>query len=233
MIVVDSLTKRFGRVSAVQDLSFTAEPGKVTALLGPNGAGKTTTLRVLLGLVSPTTGVVLIDGRPYRELAQPWRMVGAVLEVHTFHPWRTGRAHLTGLGLATGLPATRVDEVLTLTDLTNVADRRVGSYSFGMRQRLSLAAALLGEPATLVLDEPTNGLDPHGTRWLRRLLRSLADEGRTILVSSHLLTEVSEVADHVVIVDKGRLLRQSPLAELVAGGRRLEDVFLALTEKAR
>jgi ABC-2 type transport system ATP-binding protein len=180
----------------------------------------------------PTAGAALVDGQPYADLAEPWRSVGAVLEVRPFHPWRTGWVHLTALGLAAEVPATRIGEVLILVDLADVADRRVGSYSFGMRQRLGLAAALLGDPTTLVLDEPINGLDPQGTRWLRRLLRSLANQGRTILVSSHLLTEMSEVADDVVIVNKGRLLRQSALADLVAGGHRLEDVFLDLTEEA-
>jgi ABC-2 type transport system ATP-binding protein len=227
-----TVTKRYGRVCAVADLSFTAEAGKVTALLGLNGAGKATTLRVLLGLARPTAGVAAIDGAPYADLVEPWRSVGAVLEVHTYHPWRTGRVHLTALGMTAGLAATRVDEVLLLTDLLDVADRRVAAYSFGMRQRLGLAAALLGDPTTLVLDEPTNGLDPHGTRWLRRLLRSLAGRGCTVLVSSHLLGEVSEIADDVVIIHKGQLLRQSRLADLVAAGQRLEDVFLDLTGQA-
>jgi ABC-2 type transport system ATP-binding protein len=232
MIVIDRLTKVYGRTTAVQDLSLTALPGRITALLGPNGAGKTTTLRVLLGLARPTSGSASIDGLAYQALSEPWRRVGAVLEVHTFHPWRTGRTHLAALGLIAGLPTARVDEVLRAVDLATAADRRVGSYSFGMRQRLSLAAALLGDPAALVLDEPTNGLDPQGIRWLRLLLRSLAEQGHTILVSSHQLAEITEICDDVAIVHKGRLVLQRPLSDLLAGGQRLEDVFLDLIEEA-
>jgi ABC-2 type transport system ATP-binding protein len=232
VITVEALTKRYGRTTAVADLSFTAGPGRITALLGPNGAGKTTTLRVLLGLVRPSSGGAFIDGHPYAALARPWEMVGAVGELHTFHPWRTARVHLRWLARCCGLAEVRVAEVLDRVDLTGAADRRVGSYSFGMRQRLSLAAALLGDPAVLVLDEPTNGLDPQGTRWLRRLLRTLADQGRAVLVSSHLLGEMAELADDVVIVHRGRLVGQSGLADLLVGGRGLEDVFLELTEGA-
>ncbi|MGH3321591.1 MAG: ABC transporter ATP-binding protein [Streptosporangiaceae bacterium] len=216
MIVVESLTKRYGRTRAVDGLSFTARPGRVTALLGPNGAGKTTTLRALLGLARPTAGSATVDGRPYAELADPCRTVGAVLEVHTFHPWRSARAHLRALAYGAGLAEDRVETTLRRVGLADDADRRVGGYSYGMRQRLSLAAALLGDPGVLILDEPQNGLDPQATRWLRELLRSLAAGGRTVLISSHLLAEMSEVADDVVVVDSGRLVRQAPLAELLA-----------------
>lgn len=215
MIAIESLTKRYGATVAVDGLSFTAHPGRITALLGPNGAGKTTTLRILLGLARADSGSATVDGRRYTDLPDPPRTVGAVLEEPTFHPGRTARVHLRALAHVAGLAAGRTAEVLRLVELDDAADRRVGGYSLGMRQRLSLAAALLGDPGVLVLDEPQNGLDPSGARWLRELLRSLADAGRTVLVSSHLLAEVSELADDVVIVHRGRLIRQSPLAELL------------------
>ena len=223
-----ALTKRFGPVTAVDALSFRAPAGKVTGFLGPNGSGKTTTLRTALGLVAPTEGRVLIGGRAYSTLREPRRTVGALLEATGFHPGRTARAHLAVLAKAGGLPAARVDPVLDTVELTADADRRVREYSLGMRQRLGLAAALLGAPEVLVLDEPVNGLDPAGVAWLRGLLRAQAAEGRTVLVSSHLLSEVARTADHVVIVADGRLRFEGAIDALPGTGS-LEDNFLRLT----
>jgi ABC-2 type transport system ATP-binding protein len=205
-IVVSGLTKRYGEVTAVDDLSFVVRPGRVTGFLGPNGAGKTTTLRVLLGLAAPTSGTTTIGGKRYGDLDRPIRRVGAVLEGTSAHPSRTGRDHLRIVCRAGGVPMERADEVLAMVGLTADGRRRVIGYSLGMRQRLGLAAALIGNPEVLVLDEPANGLDPHGIRWLRDLLRSLADQGRTVLVSSHQLAEVQALADDVVIVSAGRLV---------------------------
>ena len=213
-IEIEGLSKRFGDVTAVDDLSFSAREGAVTGFLGPNGAGKTTTLRVLLGLVSPTKGRATIDGRPYGELAEPLRHVGAVLEATSFHPGRRARQHLRVLATAAGLPLSRVDEVLEAVGLTDVGDRRVKGFSLGMRQRLGLASALLGEPKLLILDEPTNGLDPEGVHWLRQYLRAFADRGGSALVSSHLLAEVAQTVDDVVIIANGRLVAQSSLTDL-------------------
>ena len=217
-IVVDQLTKRFGgKVLAVDRLSFTVEPGSVTGFLGPNGAGKTTTLRMVLGLVHPTSGQATIGGLPYRRLPFPSRMVGAALESASFHPARTARNHLRVLCIVAGLPHSRADEVLDLVGLHDSARRKVRTYSMGMRQRLALAAVLLGDPRVIVLDEPANGLDPDGIRWLRGLLRHLADQGRTVLVSSHQLNEVQEIADRVVILNRGQLVRAGSIAELTEG----------------
>lgn len=213
-IVVSGLTKTFGRVTAVDDLSFTVEPGTVTGFLGPNGAGKTTTLRCILGLVAPSAGGATIDGHPYTELAAPTRTVGALLEAASFHPARNGRDHLRVYCRVAGLPTTRADQVLELVGLGDAKRRKVGQYSLGMRQRLGLAEAMLGDPQVLVLDEPANGLDPEGIAWMRRFLRYLADDGRTILVSSHVLSEVEQTVDNVVIVNNGTAVRQGPLAEL-------------------
>jgi ABC-2 type transport system ATP-binding protein len=224
---VDALTKRFADVTAVEHLTFSLRPGTVTGFVGPNGAGKTTTLRLLLGLAEPTAGEALVFGRRYRELEQPARNVGAVLESNDFHPGRSGRDHLRVLARAAEVHDVRVAEVLALVGLEAVADRRVKGYSLGMRQRLGLAAALLGDPALLVLDEPANGLDPAGIRWLRTLLRDFAARGGTVLVSSHLLAEVAQTVDQMVIIDRGRLVAMAPLAEL---GPNLEDVYLELTE---
>ncbi|MFL6251195.1 MAG: ABC transporter ATP-binding protein, partial [Actinomycetes bacterium] len=193
VITIQGLTKRFGPVVAVDDLSFEVDQGTVVGFLGPNGAGKTTTLRMLLGLVSPTAGSARIDGKPYRALAEPVRHVGAVLEASSFHPGRSARNHLRVVATAAGLPLNRADAVLDQVALTQAAHRRVGGFSLGMRQRLSLATALLGDPQVLILDEPANGLDPEGIRWLRGFFRHLAGEGRTVLVSSHQLAEVQEV----------------------------------------
>jgi ABC-2 type transport system ATP-binding protein len=216
-IDVVGLTKRFGTVLALDDLSFSVRPGVVTGFLGPNGAGKTTTLRCLLGLVSPTAGTVTIDGRAYRDIHDPLRTVGAALEAASFHPGRSARAHLEVMALAGGLPTSRVGEVLTLVGMTEFADRRVGGYSLGMRQRLALAQALLGDPPVLVLDEPANGLDPAGIAWLRHFLRALAGEGRTVVISSHVLSEVQQTVDDVVVIARGRLVRQGSLADLEGG----------------
>jgi ABC-2 type transport system ATP-binding protein len=227
------LTKRFGELTAVGDLSFELEAGSVTGFLGPNGAGKTTTLRMLLGLARPTHGHALVFGRPYAQLERPAERVGAVLEAADLHPGRTGRDHLRVLAHPARVGRGRVDEVLALVDMAGPADRRVAGYSLGMRQRLSLAAALLGDPELLILDEPANGLDPEGIRWLRDFLRDFAGGGRTVLVSSHHLAEVEQMVDQVLIIDRGRLLAEAPLGELVTGSSSLEDVFLELTAGVR
>ena len=219
MIEVENLSKRFGRTQAVAGLSFRVEPGSITGFLGPNGAGKSTTLRSILGLVHPDEGGATVLGLPYVRLDRPLHRVGAVLEASEVHPGRNGRNHLRVLAAAAGIPRSRVDEVLALVELSAAATRRVKGYSLGMRQRLGLAAALLGDPEVLVLDEPANGLDPAGIRWLRDLLRSLAAEGRTILVSSHVLAEMAQTADRVVIIHRGRLVRQAPVAEVLAGAQ--------------
>jgi ABC-2 type transport system ATP-binding protein len=239
-IEVAGLTKRFGSVLAVDDLSFTADEGRVVGFLGPNGAGKTTTLRMLLGLVNPTQGNATINGQPFTALQDPVHTVGAVLDGGMLHPGRSGRNHLRALARAAGIANQRVDELLELVALSDAANRRAGGYSLGMRQRLGLAAALLGDPRVLVLDEPANGLDPQGIRWLRDFLKKLASEGRAILVSSHVLAEVSQTVDDVVVISRGRSIRQAPLAEIMAassgrGGvtvkgpdvRRLGDLLYA------
>ncbi|HEX2041210.1 MAG TPA: ABC transporter ATP-binding protein [Acidimicrobiales bacterium] len=224
-IVVEELTKRFGPVLAVDRLSFAVGAGRVTGFLGPNGAGKTTTIRTLLGLVHPTSGSATVNGLRYADLPNPARTVGAVLEATSFHPGRRARDHLRILAAAARLPASRVDDTLAVVGLADVGRRRVGGFSLGMRQRLGLAAALLGDPEILVLDEPTNGLDPEGVRWLRTLMRQLADEGRTVLVSSHLLSEVAQTVDDVVIIAGGRLVAHGPLAEVA---RRAANRFSVL-----
>jgi ABC-2 type transport system ATP-binding protein len=216
-IVVAGLSKVFGTVRAVDNLSFTVEPGSVTGFLGPNGAGKTTTLRMLLGLVTPTSGTATIGGIPYGQISHPMRTIGAVLEASSFHPGRTARNHLRVYAAASGIPDRRADEVLARVGLTDAANRKVRGFSLGMRQRLGLAFALLGDPRVLLLDEPANGLDPEGIRWLRGFQRSLADEGRTVLVSSHLLTEVQQSADRVVILSRGQLVREGSVDELERG----------------
>jgi ABC-2 type transport system ATP-binding protein len=212
--VAESLTKRFGSVLAVDDLSFTLAAGTITGFLGPNGAGKTTTLRMLLGLAAPTRGRALVLGKRYAELERPALSVGAVLEATDFHPGRSARNHLRTLGRAAGIPDSRADEVLRTVELQNAGRRRVKSYSLGMRQRLGLAHALLGDPELLILDEPANGLDPEGVRWLRDFLRVFASDGRTVLVSSHVLAEVAQTVDQVLIINRGRLVIESSLREL-------------------
>jgi ABC-2 type transport system ATP-binding protein len=212
------LTKRYRDVLAVDDLSFAIREGAVTGFLGPNGAGKTTTLRMVLGLARPTAGDATIEGRRYVELDDPAHTVGANLEVAGAHPGRSGRNHLRSLAAMAGIPPTRVDEVLRMVELDTAANRRAGKYSLGMRQRLGLAATLLGDPRVLILDEPANGLDPQGIRWLRDFLRSMASEGRTVLVSSHVLAEVAQTVDDVVVIHRGRMVDQGPVGRLTAGG---------------
>ncbi|MHB1553215.1 MAG: ABC transporter ATP-binding protein [Acidimicrobiales bacterium] len=218
-VEVRGLTKRFGSLTAIDDLSFTVEPGRVTGFLGPNGAGKTTTLRILLDLASATSGTCSIGGRRYRDIPEPARQVGAVLEATNFHPSRRARAHLEMLAIESGIEISRIDPMLELVGLTADARRKVGGYSLGMRQRLQLAGALLGDPGVLILDEPSNGLDPQGIAWLRDLLRHLAAEGRTVLVSSHVLAEMAQTVDDVVIVSRGRLRVQGPLSLLTSRSR--------------
>jgi ABC-2 type transport system ATP-binding protein len=224
---LDHITKRYGAITAVDGLSFEIRPGAVTGFLGPNGAGKTTTLRLLLGLAEPTAGSATIFGRRYAELENPLATVGAVLDTAGFHPWRSAHQHLHMLTAAAGIPTERIDEVLRLVDLTDAAKRRVGGYSLGMRQRLNVAAALLGRPRLLILDEPANGLDPEGIRWLRELLRDYVRDGNSVLVSSHLLSEVAQTVDDIVIIANGRTRAHCALNELDTP--RLEDAFLELT----
>lgn len=216
VVLSESLTKQFGKITAVEDLSFAIEAGTITGFLGPNGAGKTTTLRMLLGLATPTAGRALVFEKPYAQLERSALRVGAVLEATDFHPGRSGRDHLRTLSRAVELPDSRVDEVLRLVELTDAASRRVKGYSLGMRQRLGLSAALLGDPELLVLDEPANGLDPEGVRWLRDFLRAFAAEGRTVLISSHVLAEVAQTVDQVLIINHGRLVIESSLDQLTA-----------------
>jgi ABC-2 type transport system ATP-binding protein len=229
VVTASSLTKRYGEIVAVDELTFSLAPGTVTGFLGPNGAGKTTTLRLLLGLAEPDAGEALVFGRRYRELEHPSRRVGAVLESNDFHPGRSGRDHLRALALSAEIPFARVEDVLGLVELEAVAQRRVKTYSLGMRQRLGLAGALLGDPELLVLDEPANGLDPAGVHWLRRFLRRFAEQGRTVLVSSHMLAEAAQTVDEVVIINRGRRVASGRLDELTERGRSLEDVYLELT----
>ena len=228
-VEVRGLTKTFGRVTAVDEISFAAPAGKVTGFLGPNGSGKTTTLRMVLGLVRPDAGEAVIGGVRYAGLERPRRTVGALLEATSFHPGRRARDHLRVLAEAAEVPGSRVDEVLDQVDLASSARRRVREFSLGMRQRLGLASALLGDPQVLLLDEPANGLDPAGIAWLRGLLRGLADEGRTVVVASHVLSEVAQTADHVVIVSEGQLRFDGPLGDIGATNTALESAFLKLT----
>ena len=230
-IAVEALTKRYGTVTAVDDLTFKLTPGRITGFLGPNGAGKSTTIRLLLGLAQPDSGRATINGRPYAELRDPLRHVGALLDPNVFHPGRSGRTALRIAARPARIPGQRVEQVLHLTGLGSAAHRRAGGYSQGMRQRLALAAALLGDPETLVLDEPANGLDPEGVHWLRGLLRGLAGQGRTVLVSSHLLAELAQTVDDVVIINHGRLVTAGPMASLLgrAGATSLEGLFLDAT----
>jgi ABC-2 type transport system ATP-binding protein len=223
-IVLDRVTKRYATVTAVHELSFDAQRGRVTGFLGPNGAGKTTTLRMLLGLARPTSGSATVLGRPYAEIPAPTTAVGALLDANTFHPWRSARNQLRITAAAAGVASDRVEAVLRDVGLEDAAGRRVGGFSLGMRQRLGLAGALLGDPEVLVLDEPTNGLDPEGIRWLRSFLRDYAEKGRTVLVSSHNLAEVEQTVDDVVIIAEGRLRAHCTLAELRERTRRVVDV---------
>ncbi|AQS66384.1 ATP-binding cassette domain-containing protein [Streptomyces pactum] len=217
MITSDRLTKRYGDRTAVSDLSFTINPGKVTGFLGPNGAGKSTTMRMIVGLDAPTSGQVRVGGRRYPQLRHPLREVGALLDSRAGHPGRSAHHHLLGLARSNGIPSSRVGEVLETVGLTEVARKRVGSFSLGMGQRLGIASALLGDPKVLLFDEPVNGLDPDGVRWVRELMRSLAAEGRTVLVSSHLMSEMQETADHLLVIGRGRILADAPIEEVLAG----------------
>jgi ABC-2 type transport system ATP-binding protein len=230
MIEARGLVKRYGSTTAVDHLSFDVRPGTVTGFLGPNGAGKSTTMRMFVGLDRPDAGTARINGHGYRELRWPLREVGALLEAKAFHPGRTARSHLTALAAANAIPRRRVNDVLEITGLEQAAERRAGKFSLGMAQRLGIAAALLGDPAVLLLDEPVNGLDPDGIRWIRNLLKSLAAAGRTVLVSSHLISEIAQTADDLVVIGRGRLLAQTSVAELAARSSSLEEAFFALTE---
>ena len=232
VVEIAGLTKRYGETVAVDNLSFSLSPGTITGFLGPNGAGKTTTLRLLLGLAEATSGTARLFGLPYGEIKRPGRLVGAVLESDDFHPGRSGRDHLRILAVTSNFDPDRVDEMLDVVGLSDTAARAVRTYSLGMRQRLGLAGALLGRPDLLVLDEPANGLDPAGVRWLRRVLQSFAEAGGTVLVSSHVLAEVAQTVERVVIIDRGRLVADAPLAEIAERGQTLEDAYLALTEAA-
>ncbi|HEV8569189.1 MAG TPA: ATP-binding cassette domain-containing protein [Actinoplanes sp.] len=216
MIEALALTKRFGTTLAVDELSFTVRPGQVTGFLGPNGAGKSTTMRMIVGLDRPTAGTATVNGRPYRDHAAPLRQVGALLEAKSVHKGRTARSHLLALAQTHGIPASRVDHVLAMVGLASAAGRRAGGFSLGMGQRLGIAAALLGDPAAVILDEPVNGLDPDGVLWVRNLLKGLAAEGRTVLVSSHLMSEMAVTAEHLVIIGRGRLLADTTVEELIA-----------------
>jgi ABC-2 type transport system ATP-binding protein len=233
MIEARGLIKRYGSTTAVDHLSFDVRPGTVTGFLGPNGAGKSTTMRMILGLDRPDAGTARINGQDYHELRWPLREVGALLEVSgskAFHPARSARAHLTALAASNGIPRRRVDDVLEITGMGKAADRRAGKFSLGMAQRLGIAAALLGDPAVLLLDEPVNGLDPEGIRWIRRLLKDLAAGGRTVLISSHLISEIAQTADQLIVIGQGRLLAQTTVAELSARSSSLEEAFFQLTD---
>ena len=229
MIQVRGLSKRYGSTVAVDALSFDVRPGSVTGFLGPNGSGKSTTMRLILDLDAPAAGQVRIGGRRYRELRWPLREVGALLEARSFHPGRSARAHLSALAASNDLPRSRVEEVLGIVGLDGVARQRAGKFSLGMAQRLGIAAALLGDPGVLLLDEPVNGLDPEGIRWIRNLLKSLAAQGRTVFVSSHLISEMALTADRLVVIGRGRLLADTTVEELSARSASLEEAFLRLT----
>jgi ABC-2 type transport system ATP-binding protein len=216
MIVAQELTKTFGAKAAVDGVTFTVEPGRVTGFLGPNGAGKSTTMRMILGLDRPTAGSVTVNGRRYPDFPAPLREIGALLEAHALHPGRSARDHLRWLAASNGIPVTRVGEMLELVGLESVAHQRVGRFSLGMGQRLGIAAALLGDPRVVVLDEPVNGLDPEGIRWVRTLARKLAAEGRTVFISSHLMSEMAQTADHLVVIGRGKVLADCSTAEFIA-----------------
>jgi ABC-2 type transport system ATP-binding protein len=229
VIETRGLTKFYGARAAVSDLSFTVRPGVVTGFLGPNGAGKSTTMRLILGLDAPSAGEARINGRRYRDHRAPLREVGALLEARAGHPGRSARNHLRSLAATHAIGASRVDQVLDLVGLSDVAGKRAGSFSLGMSQRLGIACALLGDPGTLILDEPINGLDPEGVRWVRNLLKALAAQGRTVFLSSHLMSELAVTAEHVIVVGQGRLIADVAVAELLAGGASLEEAFMAMT----
>jgi ABC-2 type transport system ATP-binding protein len=230
MIEARGLVKRYGSTTAVDNLSFDVQPGTVTGFLGPNGAGKSTTMRMILGLDRADAGTARVNGQSYDQLRWPLREVGALLEAKAFHPGRSARAHLTALAASNGIPRRRVNDVLEITGMGQAADRRAGKFSLGMAQRLGIAAALLGDPAVLLLDEPVNGLDPEGIRWIRGLLKNLAAHGRTVLVSSHLISEVAQTADQLIVIGRGRLLAQTTVVELSARSSSLEEAFFQLTD---
>jgi ABC-2 type transport system ATP-binding protein len=217
VIRLERLTKRYGDTTAVDDISAVIEPGRVTGFLGPNGAGKSTTMRMIVGLDRPTAGTAIVNGKRYAEHRAPLREVGSLLEARAMHPGRTAANHLRAVAATHGIPRSRVEEVLGLTGLTAVANKRVGKFSLGMGQRLGIAVALLGDPRTLILDEPVNGLDPDGVLWVRHLTRSLAAEGRTVFLSSHLMSEMAQTADHLLVLGRGRILADAPIADVVAG----------------
>jgi len=229
VIQAHGLTKRYGQITAVNALSFEVRAGVVTGFLGPNGSGKSTTMRLILALDAPDRGTVKIGGRGYHDLPSPLREVGALPEAKAFHPGRSAQAHLAALAASNGIPARRVDEVLGLVGLQGAAGRKAGQLSLGMAQRLGIAAALLGDPGVLLFDEPVNGLDPEGIRWIRNLMKSLAAEGRTVFVSSHLIAEMALTADRLIVIGAGRLLADTTVAELSARSASLEDAFLAMT----
>lgn len=224
MIEVNGLTKNYGSKAAVDDISFTVEPGRVTGFLGPNGAGKSTTIRMILGLETPTSGTARIDGQPYAKLDSPLTSVGSLLEARAVHPRRTGASHLRAIAHTHGIPRTRVDEVIEITGLGPAAGRRVGGYSLGMGQRLGIAAALLGDPSTVILDEPVNGLDPEGVVWVRELARHLAAEGKTVFLSSHLMSEMSQTADHLIIIGQGKVLVDQSLPSFLAENQQTQTL---------
>ncbi|MFG1813377.1 ABC transporter ATP-binding protein [Kribbella sp. NPDC049174] len=220
MITLEGLSKRYGDTTAVDSLDLTVAPGRVTGFLGPNGAGKSTTMRMILGLDTPTGGTALIDGRPYAAWPKPLTKVGALLDAKALHPRRSARNHLVAMAQSNGIPVSRVDEVLSIVGLDSVTRKRAGEFSLGMGQRLGIASALLGDPEVLMFDEPVNGLDPDGVRWVRRLMRSLATEGRTVFVSSHLMSEMQLTADQLVVIGRGRLIADAPVADVIAGSSR-------------
>ena len=230
MIEVRGLTKKYGGRLAVDGLTFTVRPGIVTGFLGPNGAGKSTMMRMMLGLDAPSSGYTRVNGKDYRDLTAPLHEIGAMLEARAIHTGRSAYNHLLALAQTHGIPRSRVEEVIELVGLGSVAHKRVGSFSLGMGQRLGVAAALLGDPATVILDEPANGLDPEGIRWIRNLLKNLAAHGRTVLVSSHLISEVAQTADQLIVIGQGRLLAQTTVAELSARSHSLEEAFFQLTD---
>ncbi len=229
MIQAHALTKRYGPRTVVDAIDLSIPPGRVTGFLGPNGAGKSTTMRMVVGLDRPTAGSVTVNGRPYRSHHAPLHEVGALLDARSAHPGRSAYHHLRAVAATHGISTKRVGEVMGIAGLETVARRRVGTFSLGMKQRLGIATALLGDPATVILDEPINGLDPEGVRWVRTLLRSLAAEGRTVLLSSHMMSEMAQCADHLVIIGRGRILADAPLSDVVTGASSLEDAYLALT----
>ncbi len=232
MIEIRGLTKRYGDTTAVEDLTFTVRPGIVTGFLGPNGAGKSTTMRMILGLDRPTRGSVTVNGGRYAQARHPMRELGGMLDPRAVHPSRSAFHHLLALAQTNGITRARVDEVIDAVGLRDVARRRAGKYSLGMAQRLGIAAALLGDPRTVILDEPVNGLDVEGIRWIRRLLRDMAEQGRTVFVSSHLMSEMEQTAQHLIVIGRGRLLADTPIGEFMGDYASLEDAYVALTESA-